>query len=75
MLWPAILFILKKVQINIICPNFKGSVYFYSRKVKVQILNVGNSGQQQLWTETDKEKAYLPNPESDNEKTLEPNLQ
>lgn len=72
--WPAILFLLKKVQVNIICLNFKRSVYFYLRleRSQIQIWYLGSSGQQQLWTEAGKEKAYLPNPKSDKEKALKP---
>lgn len=72
---PAILFILKKVQVNI-CLNFKGSVYFYFglKRYQVQTWYLGISDEQQLWTEASKVKAYLPNPKSDKERTLKPNL-
>lgn len=72
-LWPTILLLLKKVQVNIICLNFKRSVYFDLRleRSQIQIRYLGNSGQQQLWTEAGKAKAYLPNSKSDKEKGLE----
>lgn len=72
-LWPIILLLLKKVQVNIICLNFKRSVYFDLRleRSQIQIRYLRNSGQQQLWTEAGKEKAYLPNSKSDKENALE----